>query len=444
MVETGLSAQRIFQDLRAGHGFCGSYSSIKRFVAKLRTALPERVWRVECEPGQELQIDFMAGPMLPDGSSTDKRKRCWILRAVLSHSRKGYSEAVWRQDSESFLRALENALRAFGGVPTLLNVDNLKAAITKADWCDPELSPKFAEFCRHYGMTPMPCRPYCPQHKGKVERSVHYVRHNALVGHRFESLSALNAHLRQWEATVADTRIHGTTRQQVGAHFQSVERAALKTLPIELFSAFTEVKRTVHRDSYVEVAKAYYQAPPEYIGHNVWVRYDGRQVRLLNARFELIATHRQLDQGGYSQVRGVGGLDQRGSLEDTARYWLNRAKSIGPAAGQWAQRALEERDTQALRSLMGLWGLRRKHSAPSINAACTEAALASSANPSLKAIRQRLKETKGAPCQSLMPLAAGQCPIRELSDYSQFIENQNQKAHEPHCHTEDPSPSTAA
>lgn len=425
MVEAGLSAQRVFQDLRAGHGFTKSYSAVKRFVATLRQASPERVWRVECEPGQELQIDFMAGPMLADPGRPGKRKRSWILRAVLSHSRKGYSEAVWRQDSESFLRALENALRAFGGVPELLNLDNLKAAVTKADWADPELSPKFAEFCRHYGLTPMPCRPYHPEHKGKVERSVHYVRHNALAGHQFESLKALNAHLRDWEAAVADTRIHGTTRQQVGAHFLAVERPVLKALPLELFAAFSEVRRMVNRDSYVEVAKAYYQAPPEYIGHRVWVRYDGRQVRLFNGRLEQIATHVRLEPGRYSQVRGVAGLDHGGSLEDSMRFWLNRACSLGPAAARWAQRALEERGAQAGRSLIGLCDLGRKHSAARINAACAGAACASSANPTLREIRQRLQKSEEPPCQLLMPVVEEQCPIRELSEYSQFIENQN-------------------
>jgi transposase len=132
----GLSAERIFQDLRAGSGFTGSYSSVKRFVASLRRTSPVPVFRIECEPGQELQIDFMQGPLLPvigPGVPAGKLRRCWILRTVLSHSRKGYSEAGWRQDSESFLRALENALRAFGGVPQMLNLDNLKAAVTKAD-----------------------------------------------------------------------------------------------------------------------------------------------------------------------------------------------------------------------------------------------------------------------------------------------------------------------
>ena len=62
----------------------------------------------------------------------------------------------------------------------MLVVDNLKAAVLKADWFDPEISPKLAEFCRHYGTHIMPCRPWTPQHKGKVERGVAYVRDNAL------------------------------------------------------------------------------------------------------------------------------------------------------------------------------------------------------------------------------------------------------------------------
>jgi hypothetical protein len=67
---------------------------------------------------------------------------------VLSYSRKAYSEAVFRQDTETFLRCLENGLRAFGGVPLLLNLDNLKAAVLKADWFDPEINPKLADFCQ--------------------------------------------------------------------------------------------------------------------------------------------------------------------------------------------------------------------------------------------------------------------------------------------------------
>ena len=81
----------------------------------------------------------------------------------------------------------------------------------------------------------LPTKPYTPRHKGKVERGIDYVQENGLRGHRFKSLEEENVHLLEWEKTVADTRIHGTTRRQVGKTFQEVERAALHPLPRERF-----------------------------------------------------------------------------------------------------------------------------------------------------------------------------------------------------------------
>ena len=86
------------------HGFSGSYEAVKRFVNRVNARTPQRVWRVESQPGEELQVDFMQGPMVVDADG--KRRRAWILRMVLSCSRKGYSEAVFRQNTESFLRGL--------------------------------------------------------------------------------------------------------------------------------------------------------------------------------------------------------------------------------------------------------------------------------------------------------------------------------------------------
>ena len=61
---------------------------------------------------------------------------------VLSCSRKGYSEAVFRQDTESFLRAPENGLRDFGGSAQLLHLDKLKAGVLTPDWNGPAFNPK--------------------------------------------------------------------------------------------------------------------------------------------------------------------------------------------------------------------------------------------------------------------------------------------------------------
>ena len=108
MLEQGLTAQRIFQDLSNDHDYRGSYYSVRRFVVKLeeRIELPFR--RMESGPGEEVQVDFGTGAPLVD--SDGKRRRTHVFRMVLSYSRKAYSEvcrgrprsnsyAAWRTPS---------------------------------------------------------------------------------------------------------------------------------------------------------------------------------------------------------------------------------------------------------------------------------------------------------------------------------------------------------
>lgn len=356
---TGLSAQRIYQDLVREHQFAGSYQAVKRFVRRLAavSGLPFR--RMEVEAGAEAQVDFGQGAWViqPDG----RKRRPHLLRVVLSHSRKAYGEVVWRQTTEEFIRTLENAFRAFGGVPRTLVVDNLRAAVSRADWFDPDLNPKVREFCNHYGTVMLPCKPAMPRHKGKVEAGVKYAQNNALKGRRFESLAAQNLFLGEWERTVADTRIHGTTRQQVGKVFAISEAPALLPLPASVFPAFAEAPRTVHRDGHVELQKAYYSVPPEYMGRSVWVRWESRLVRIYNQRMEPIAVHPRHEPGRFSTDPAHLHDHKRRIIERGADYLLNRARSIGPQTGAWASAMLDQRGVEGIRVLQGLLSLADKH-----------------------------------------------------------------------------------
>lgn len=356
----GLSAQRIHQDLVTAHAFTGGYDAVKRFVRQLahRTELPFR--RMECAPGHELQVDFGQGAwVLEDG----KRRRPHLFRAVLSHSRKGYSEVVWRQTSESFIRCLENAFRYFGGVPATIVPDNLKAGVIQADWFDPEINPKLEEFARHYGTVILPTKPVMPRHKGKVESGVKYAQNNAVKGRSFESLAAQNRHLSDWEKNVADTRLHGTTRRQVGRLFEEVERSALQPLPAGWFPVFEEALRRVHRDGYVEFKKAYYSAPPEYVGRQVWVRQETRLLRLYNTRREQIALHALAEPGKFTTDPAHLHSRKRHIIERGADYLLDRCRLIGPLTGTWAEAMHQTRGPQSLRVMQGLLQLAEKHPA---------------------------------------------------------------------------------
>jgi len=354
-LEQGLSGQRIYQDLVREHGFAARYHSVRRFVQRLGRASPLPFRRMECAPGEQAQVDFGKGaPVIqPNG----KRKRPHVLRVVLSHSRKGYSEALWRQDTESFIRGLENAFHHFGGVPKTLVPDNLKAAVIQADWFDPDLNPKIQSFCEHYHTTILPTRPGIPRHKGKVERGVDYVQENGLKGLEFSSLQDENRHLMEWETSVADTRIHGTTRQQVRKLFEEVERPALQPLPLERFSFFHEAERIVNRDGHVEVDKAFYSVPPEFLGRKVWARWDSGVVRIFDHRFQQIAFHPKGEPGRFRTRDEHIATEKISGVERGAVWWLGRVGRIGPHAQRWAEAMLQVRGIQGIRVLMGLHSL---------------------------------------------------------------------------------------
>jgi transposase len=415
-LDAGLSAKRIHQDLTSEHGFTGSYWSVQRFVRALSAKTPLPFRRMECAPGAEAQVDFGTGAPIvtPDG----KRRRPWVLRVVLSHSRKAYSEAVYRQTTDSFLATLENAFWHFGGVPATVVIDNLKAAVDKADWYDPELHPKIQSFAQHYGTTILPTKPRTPRHKGKIENGVGYVKKNALRGRIFESLSAENAHLLEWETTVADTRIHGTTKKQVQRVFDEIERAVLKPLPVEHFPQFREGRRSVNRDGHVEVDKAYYTAPAEYVGRRVWVRWDSRLVRIFNWRFEQVALHVKLEPGRFSTDPAHLPKEKISGIEKGATYLLSKAGAIGPHASTWAAQMLENRGIEGVRVLMGLVALAGRHHTQAIDRACQTALTYGAFR--LQTIRQLIKRKE--PHEQQLSFLEEHPIIRSLEEYSAIVE----------------------
>jgi len=414
--DSGLSAQRIYQDLTTEHGFAGSYYSIRRFVRRLEPTRQLPFRRLECGPGDEAQVDFGTGaPVVgPEG----KRRRTHVFRIVLSHSRKAYSEAVYRQTTDDFLRCIENAFRRFGGAPRQLVLDNLRAAVKKADWFEPELNPKVRSFGEHYGVVFWPTRPYTPRHKGKVEKGVDYVQDNALKGRIFTSLEEENRFLLDWELTVADTRIHGTTRRQVGKHFADVERGSLVPLPLEPFPSYHESRRTVHRDGHVEVERAYYAVPPEYLSRQVWVRWDGRLVRIYNERMQRISVHPRQEPGRFSTPPQYIASEKISMVERGAAWLLGKVTSrLGPHSTTWAEAMIQARGVEGVRVLQGLLSLAGRHPASAIERAC-EIAIGYGAYH-LRTIRALLK--REAPKQEVLPFVSDHPMIRPMSEYGQFV-----------------------
>jgi transposase len=367
-LDTGLTLQRIWQDLVEEYGYGASYESVKRFV---RTLAPTRraVGVFHCAPGAEAQVDFFRGAPTLD-PRTGEWRRPWVFRLTLGHSRHGYEEAVWDQKLETFLRLHERAFRDLGGVPAVVRHDNLKAAVVRACFYDPDSHEVYVAFARHWGFTPLPTQPRHPQENGKQERSGGYVKSNALQGRRFESLNAHNAHLRHWNQTIARLRIHGTTRRQVWTHFLEVEQPALRPLPLEAFPLFTAGERTVHADGHVEVDGSFYPVPLALLGRRVRVRWDAHLVRVFHDD-TLAVVHAKVAPGHYAPRAGEAEASSR--QQAFVDRLVGQCARVGPALQQWAEAALIARGVRAIRPIQGVLGLTRKHPRERVLAAVADA-----------------------------------------------------------------------
>jgi Mu transposase-like protein len=272
-------------------------------------------------------------------------------------------------------------------------------------------------FCQHYGTVILPTKPYMPRHKGKVESGVNYVQSNGLKGHTFATLEAQRQHLLHWERTIADTRIHGTTKKQVLKVFEEVERPALAPLPRERFPNFREAQRKVNRDGHIEVAKAYYTVPPEYLGREVWARWDARLVRIFNRRWEQIAVHVRQEPGKFSTNPQHLVKEKINGLERGAEYLLGKVSFIGEQSHQWAQAMLTARGIEGTRVLQGLLALSKKHSSQTLEKAC-EAALSHGCYR-LRTVRHLLQ--RQGDLQEPLPFLDEHPLIRPLDDYGAIV-----------------------
>src|SRR5258708_16669678 len=359
----------IWQDLVSESGFGGGYQTVKRFVRKLRGNRPLQPRAViVTAAGEEGQVDYGSGPMVRD-PQTGKYRRTRLFVLTLGYSRKAVRLLTFRSSTRIWAEFHEKAFRRLGGRWQVGVVDSGRGGVVTPDIDDPTLNPVFRDVLRHYGRVGLPCRIRHPDRKGKVESGVGHAKKTPLKGKRFESLEEAQAYLDHWETHWADTRIHGTTKRQVAAMFAE-EKPALRPLPLEPFRYYQFGRRTVHLDGCVEVEYAYYAPPPGWLGRDVPVQWDGRHVRLLPpSTGALLREHRRQAPGRHA----IHPADRPTRTPPTTLTLLAQAARAGAHVGTLCE-ALHRREGQtALRRLLGILSLVKKHGAAAVDDACAAA-----------------------------------------------------------------------
>jgi hypothetical protein len=136
---------------------------------------------------------------------------------------------------------------------------------------------------------------------------------------------------------------------------------------------FEEAPRTVHGDGYVELKRAYYSVPPEYVGRQVWVRWESRLVRVFNQRREPIALHALAEPGKFTTDPTHLHSPYRRVVQESLAHLLDRARLIGPQTGSWAQSMVQQRGPIGTRVLHGLLSLAQKHPVKELEQAAQKA-----------------------------------------------------------------------
>jgi transposase len=263
----------VIQQELAARGIEVELRTLQRAVAPLRQEARARALatvRFETPPGQQMQIDFGQKVVAIAGEDVTVH----LMTVILGYSRRLFCRAFLAERQDDWLEGIDAACRHFGGLTEQVLCDNASPLVTSHDpttgvvvW-----HPGFAAFCKDRGLTPRACRPRRARTKGKIERGVGYVKHNALAGRSFSAFAALQRHLAKWVVEVADLRIHGTTKEQPIIRFDRDERAALRPLPDRPLAVRTRrLPRRVAADCFVDVDTIRYSVPHRHVREHVEV-----------------------------------------------------------------------------------------------------------------------------------------------------------------------------
>jgi transposase len=359
-----LERQGVVVPYRTLHRFCVERCGFGRKAATVRVA--------DGEPGMECQVDFGYLGLLPD-PVTGRQRKVHALIFTACYSRHMFVWLSFTQTLAAFIAGCEAAWGFFGGVFQVLVPDNASAVVAAADAVNPRFTAGWLDYAQARGFVTDAARVRSPKDKPRVERAVQYVRGNFFAGEAFTGLTDAQARAEAWCAGVAGMRIHGTIAARPAEVFAEHEASALLPLPQAPYDVpvFTSVK--VHRDFHVEVGRALYSAPKEYLGCRLDARADSALVKLFHRGVLVKAHPRQQPGRRVTDPADLPAEKTTYAMRDVASL-AKAARRHGDAVGVYAERLLDtDLPWTKMRQVYRLLGLVRRYGPGPVDTACSRA-----------------------------------------------------------------------
>ena len=289
--DQSVSAQLILGRIRAT-GFTGSYTILKDYLQQVRPGAGKRAYaRMEPLAGERFEIDWAHFDVLVYNGMP---RKLYAFCLVECHSRKLYLEFTHSQNFETFVRCHIHAFQQMGGIAKELWYDNLATAVAEHDGNLVRFQPRFLAFARDYGFYPRACHRAAGWEKGKVERTIGYVRQNFWPLRIFTDLADVNRQARQWVEETANRRLHRETNEKPEERFQ-VE--ALRSLPAVEDDYRDTATAIAHKDLRLCFDANRYCVPPRCAGRQLSVKADAQNVTIYDGGREVVSYPRSYERG---------------------------------------------------------------------------------------------------------------------------------------------------
>jgi hypothetical protein len=241
-----------------------TYSNFwKLFYRKFPQYREASVTAREFEPGERVEVDYAGDPIDWVDINTGEMRKAWVFVAGLGFSQLLYAWAAEDMKSRNWLASHRRMFAYYGGVPHVTVPDCLKQGVSKCHLYDPDLNPGYAQLASDHSTAIVAARPGHARDKaiveGLVKNLMRYVRFR-YWRRRFTSLTDINQALAECIERIND-RSHsrfGVSRRE---RFETVEKAALKPLPVGDVDCAEWKEAKLHADCYVCVEDDYYSAP---------------------------------------------------------------------------------------------------------------------------------------------------------------------------------------
>lgn len=283
-----ISGSRIFHMLKE-RGYTGQHPNLVRIkVAECRPRKrPEAFLKLRTLPGEEGQVDWAHFGKVKVGKA-ERNLSAFVL--TLSYSRMIYLRFFYSQGMREFLQGFVEAFEFFGGIPRKILLDNLKAGVSDRVAQFINYNEQFLSLSKHYCFEPIAVGVRKGNEKGRVERSIQYVRSNFFSGREFENIEKLNNQALNWSQNTSSQRPWQSDQTKKVLDAFEEEKNLLIRLPANPFLPYDRKIISIGKTPYARYDLNDYSVPAKYVLSHLDVRATENCIEFFDG-VEKVAEH---------------------------------------------------------------------------------------------------------------------------------------------------------